>query len=180
MVAQEPENVVGVTLFFLYIIAALLLTTLLTKDVWKVHEHRVRSTDRHQKPQIHHAGGPKFELNISLFATLAALSFTVLSYHMLNFLVQSYQSWTLSAGSMLSCQGSQSHSSTPYYNKNIPGNIPLVQIWKWATHSNLFQNFGEAICNDPHRFWWTQLTLTYSYGWNIYMAIQGVCRRLVP
>jgi len=101
MVVQEPENVVGATIFFLYIIAALLLTTLLTKDVWKACENRVRSTDRHQKTQIHHAGGPKFEPTISLFATLAALSFTMLSYHMLNFLVQSYQSWTLSAGSML-------------------------------------------------------------------------------
>jgi hypothetical protein len=37
----------------------------------------------------------------------------------------------------------------------------------------LFQDFAEVICNDPRHYWWTQLALLYSLGWNIYMSVEG-------
>ncbi len=175
MAVQEPENVTGATIFFLYIIAALLLTILLSRDGLKAFASRSNFTNKRQKSQIRPAGGPGLELGISLFAALATLSFAVLSYHMLDFLVQSYQSWRFLAEDTFSSQGSQVHSSTTYHNDSILEKIPRVQIWNWATQSNLFQKFGEVICNDTHRFWWTQLALIYSCSWNIYMKIQGGC-----
>lgn len=95
-----------------------------------------------------------------MLLVMSGLSFTSLSFYMLKFLIHSYAQWT--RGNRLVEYEFQDQT---YYNPQ--------EIWKWVTGSTLFKDFAEAICNDPSRFWWTQLALLYSMAWNLYMSVEG-------
>ncbi len=161
MTTLKDQNVLGAIVFFSYIAAALGLTGLVTSDLKK--EFSAWSSRRVRDRNV----------RVCLFAALSTLSFAVLSYHMLDFLIQSYQSWSMSS--------SLAHPAPPRTFQTFHAAIlwprtwtwASTSIWTWSISSNLFQDFGEVICNDPHRFWWTQLALVYSFGWNMYMSIQG-------
>ncbi|KAI1610348.1 hypothetical protein EDD36DRAFT_323018 [Exophiala viscosa] len=158
MSARSQENVVGAIIFFSYIVAALLLTGILCNDVQKAFSNRQRKNQQSLQDQ---------KARISLSAALATLSFAVLSYHMLSFLIQSYQAW--STGSVSSSTSPVTFHAFRYAVKNL---VPS-EIWAWAVNSTLFRDFADVICNDPDHFWWTQAALLYSYAWNVYMSVEG-------
>ena len=151
------ENPLGAIIFFSYIVAALGLISLISYDLCKAY-----------KIYPHPSVQAEALINTNLiltFASLAAISFSVLSYHMLNVLIYSYLAWADSANTLL-LQPSSSYG-------NMLNNISNLHIWTWAKSSTLFKDFAENICNDPVRFWWTQQALSLSIGWNTFMAIEG-------
>ena len=153
MSSHLEENTIGALLFYGYILSALFLTGLICRDL--AGEYFATCKDRQVQPRPQkRIALPRTEkqIQISTLAALSFLSFSVLSYHMLNFLIHSYQTWTI-----LSPQRALSATS----------------VRTWSTQSRLFREFGEVICNDPRRFWWTRLALTYSLGWNVYMTTEG-------
>ncbi|EXJ64125.1 hypothetical protein A1O7_00461 [Cladophialophora yegresii CBS 114405] len=160
MSTQTRENVVGALIFYAYIAGALALTGLICRDLMIMYNRFSGQKRKDVQVLRKDCGRAKrgTQSRVSILAALSALSFAVLSYHMLNFLIQSYQSWA----------PSESLSD-----------VSFPKIWKWSVHSRLFRDFAEAIINDPHRFWWTNLALTYSLGWNVYMSIEGF-RKSIP
>ena len=135
-VTDGQRNVSGAIFFFLYIIAALVFTGLIVSDLYKA---RLSSSQRAPRN-----GTSALRLRTTIL--LACLSFASLSYHMLDFLVVSYSSWL-------------------HNNLNSSGTGPwrIEQIWQWASHSTLFQNFTEAILDSPQGYFWTRKTLVYSF-----------------
>jgi hypothetical protein len=151
MTGTDSDNVVGALLFYAYMIAALGLTGLICKDLCR--DYSCRSLSRAQPKGKNDAQTPApRSWRVPALMILSGISFVTLSYHMLNFLVQSY------------------HARYPAYNLS---DVSLPSIWKWSVESTLFRDFTEVICNDPRRFLWTNAALAYSLGWNTYMAVEG-------
>lgn len=179
MSVPTQDNVLGAVVFFSYIVAALLLTGILCIDVQKAFSNRVLSTvqrQQRQTPRQVKEAGPDRKASTSLLAALATLSFAVLSYHMLNFLILSYQSWSSSAPILPATLPATPQVTWHAFHSAL-GNLSSGNIWTWAVESTLFRDFAEVICNDSHRFWWTQAALVYSYTWNVYMSIEGTSLR---
>jgi hypothetical protein len=151
---EGQDNVLGAVLFFSYILAALGLTGLISSDLLKAYNTVLNSK-----------ANPSQRINLVLvFAAFAAISFSSLSYHLLNVLISSYVEWAKTASIPL----------TPSFFGGLGDNsVSLPNIWTWARSSALFQDFAEVICNDAVRFWWTQQVLLLSIGWNTFMAIEG-------
>ena len=154
---ESPDNVLGAIIFFSYIVTALGITGLIVSDLSKAY----RAFSKSQANTIHRSN------LILAFASFAAISFSGLSYHMLNVLIHSYLTWVESANMPFprTLFGTLTGLTT--------GELSLLDIWTWAKSSTLFTDFAEVICNDPVRFWWTQQALLLSIGWNTYMAIEG-------
>lgn len=164
------DNVLGATIFFAYIAAALLLTGFLTWNLMHTYQRRTTSNVRHVNGHGSVPGNP--DRKIKTAAAMAGLSFATLSYHMLHFLIQSHRRWKSSKEQpFFSETYNTSHSALGSLEK-IKGH----RIWEWAKESTLFEDFGRAICGDPRSFWWTHLVLVYSFGWNLYMSVEGQSR----
>ncbi|KAJ9607150.1 hypothetical protein H2200_008222 [Cladophialophora chaetospira] len=162
MPTLDGDNVTGALMFFAYMVAALVLTGLICRDL--LNEYSTTRRECHTQSRDKNGNETKgrrsneTQAQVSIIAALATLSFAALSYHMLNFLIQSYQSWAPS---------------------DSLRDVSMSKIWRWSTKSTLFQDFAETINNDPGRFWWTNLALTYTFGWNVYMTVEGA-RHSIP
>lgn len=159
--ASSPisENTIGATIFLLYIVAALGLTGLISYDLVKAYNAFASSRTSTRAP---------FQINsVLIFSALAALSFSVLSYHMLNVLIYSYVAWAR-----------DSQVSLPRSLFDV--NLSQLYIWTWAKSSTLFRDFAETICDDSLRFWWTQQALSFSMMCNIFMAVEGEWFKSIP
>jgi hypothetical protein len=156
--APNPENVLGAIVFFCYIFVALGLTGLISYDLFKAYQALSRADSKTNTSRRSNL--------VLLFATFAAISFSALSYHMLNVLYHSYVTWV--EGSEIPLGRTSFGTLSGLTNGNL-----YLNIWTWAKSSTLFQDFAEVICNDPVRFWWTQQALLLSIGWNTFMAIEG-------
>ncbi|KAK5052554.1 hypothetical protein LTR84_002419 [Exophiala bonariae] len=159
---QDINNVVGASIFFAYIVAALALTTFLTWDLIVAHRRwNTCSPSRRGNGQNH---ARELDRKIKTATSLAVLSFTTLSYHMLHFLIRSHQQWTLRQEPIF---------SNIVTTDSVFSTMTNLRIWEWAKGSTLFEDFARVICCDPRRFWWTHLVLLYSFGWNLYMSVKG-------
>ena len=153
MSKKSDSNVVGALTFYLYIVAALLLTGSICRDLLGEYYSKPSRTKKKAKSEVKDGSRQETFFQISVLAVLSTLSFAMLSYHMLSFLILSYQTWAPS---------------------HFPEDVSLSSVWIWSTNTQLFHDFAETISDDPCRFWWTQLALTYSFGWNVYMTIEGI------
>jgi hypothetical protein len=156
-IEKSPDNVLGAVVFFLYILAALGLTALISSDLVNLYGVFLRSKMN-----------TSYRSNLVLaFAAFAVISFSSLSYHLLSVLIYSYAEWAEKA-----------HVPLPQtffgaFSGLTNGSLSFLNIWAWAKSSTLFQDFAEVVCNDAVRFWWTQQALLLSIGWNTFMAIEG-------
>ena len=173
---EEVSNFLGALIFFSYLVAALSLTSLITYDLFNLYnarkdaarqQHDHKSTTSTTKSGNGSATVSPLRLGLSVL--FAILSFAVLSYHMLFFLIDSYTNYCRAhsllypvtpveaVGSILS----PTSASSPLY------------IWTWATHSTLFEDFAHSIVSQPACWWWTEKALLFSFAWNCFMAIEG-------
>lgn len=131
--SQDEPNVPGALLFLAYIVAALYFSLRVWIIIWNRYTSiRAKSSARE-----------RLKIFTSFCVTL--LSFTVLSYNMLLFLIISYKEWA------------QRHA--------IQGN-PLLEpalLWQWMSHSTLFEDFARSLIATPARSVWTQLALLQTY-----------------
>ncbi len=154
------HNLFGAIIFFSYIAAALTVTGTIVYDLWSLHSSRPWTARRAKH------GRSRLRMQSSIVMTL--LSFSTLSYHMLCFLIDSYLKWSIQTKTAApsSIQGDGSLLG-------VSGKRTETQIWRWATSSTLFQDFAEAIVDNPKAYFWTEKALLYSFVWNCYMAEKG-------
>lgn len=146
------DNYFGALIFWSYILAALGLTGLISRSLWSIHRTGTAAASQ----SVGRQG------NVRLFSGLSVLSFSVLSYHMLYFLIDHYTAWT------------------PIHDVKLPRGLEELltrntasTVWKWSHTSSLFQDFARELCEGPRHFWWTSQSLLFSFQWNILMAVQG-------
>ena len=154
----ETSNTIGAIVFIFYVLDAIVLTALLSRDLvkeWLYLPKRMRNDE-------------KLQNRLQAFTALAFLSFSVLSYHMLDYLVESYEAWAQDRNIALPSQ---------FYGKGglfgpSQQRAPL-HIWTWLRTSTLFHDFARSICEPSQHFWWSQQALLATMSWNLYLSIEG-------
>jgi len=141
--AHGPKNFLGAAIFWLYVLFALAFTATIASTLFELHQ-RHRVTDNNALRTRH----------VWVFGFFSLLSFSTLSFNMLEVLIQSFQLW--------------SHGQYPSLLTGY-----LAAIWNWSITSNLFQDFGEAIVANSARFLWTQSALLATIAVCFFMAMQG-------
>ena len=158
-VSQEPplNNLSGALIFTAYVLSALFLTAFITSSLGV--QYKKYSQKREHGREKH----------IQIFSALSVLSFSTLSYHMLNYLIVSYQAWSKRHGYQLpsSLFGSNSLLGTREQRVSL-------HVWSWLTNSTLFADFATTICSSNARFWWTQQALLITMAWSVFMSLEGV------
>lgn len=138
---EDQLNYLGATIFWLYILAALAFTAIILKTL-----HDMRGSKNSQRTSN--------ERQVNLFGTLAAISFAVLSYNMLDVLIQSYTLWAR--------------------NHNLSlDDTSLNSIWRWSITSTLFQDFGNAIVHNSARYLWVEASLLATLCTCLHIGIEG-------
>lgn len=173
---KTGPNVLGALIFFGYIIAALVLTWRIFSNIvalmmrkstetervgkwdggnWSSSQKRALSTKRRKEKE--RSKGWRY------FPVAASVSFAVLSWNMLMFLVNSYMTWTTKKELPLADDLRTLHGIA----------FQLQQIWAWSTHTTLFQTFAEFLLSSPETWKRIRLVLLYSYGLNMWMSFLG-------
>jgi hypothetical protein len=150
---EEPTNYLGATIFWLYIVFALVFTGKTLQTLYHLYTTTYKTKESKHTKQIW------------LFSTLALLSFATLSATMLNVLIQSFNQKTL----LLQQPPSSKNGNT--------NNLPLA-IWNWSTTSSLFADFAEGLVQDSARFFWAQTALLATLSTVIYMGTEGRQRQI--
>merc|ERR1712093_2252 len=133
------ENLVGAGIFLSYIAAALFFTSRVVG--------RIR---RQYKSHSATAGRAESTKDMNVFVTLACISFIVTSYNMLSFLFLSFSHYCKAHG----------RPSPSFANASLEAaSDALPLIWDWISHSNLFEDFVQAIVKTPQGWWWAQANL---------------------
>lgn len=148
------SNYFGATLFIFYIIAALVLTKLALQSL--LRDYRIafqRPPRQGQQHVVGHRMEHKRQRRLRTFSALALLSFAVLSYNMLSFLVSSYLHW---------------HDNTQPLASH-----GLGSIWKWMTTSTLFLDFAKDLCRNSYAFEWTSEAIAATMLQSFFMGAIG-------
>ena len=80
---DDNLNYLGAAIFWLYIVAALYLTSLIVQTLYSLSQNGAVNERRQQG-------------DVLIFSGLAGLSFATLSFNMLNVLIQSFDAWSQS------------------------------------------------------------------------------------
>ena len=160
MSPHEPSpssyNLSGAVIFTAYVTSALFLTAFiaydLTKSYWAL-------TPSYLAKRV---GRSSINTHVCTIFSLATLSFSVLSYHMLNFLFLSYTAWAQDRGIPL-----------PLSSLGRRGLVGEIHIWQWLTNSTLFLDFAKEICATWPRYWWASQALWATLGVCCFMALHG-------
>ena len=137
---DEQLNLLGATIFWLYILFALILTATIIETILEISPSNQGQHERRKQTR--------------LFAALALISFTTLSYNMLNVLIQSYTLWARQHGLTVA-------------------DTSIRSIWTWSITSTLFQDFGEAIVQNSARYLWAQTNFLATLCVCLFMGIEG-------
>ena len=172
----EASNILGALVFFSYIIAALSLTGVIVYDLFQLHKAQPDGERQRDDPKSPTTATPGARspttaspLRLGLSVLLAVLSFTMLSYHMLFFLIRSYIAYCQAESLPLPLTPMEAAWALIGSSQASP----RLYIWTWATHSTLFQDFAYSILSKPVYWWWTQKALLFSFAWNCIMAQEG-------
>ena len=156
---KETTNTTSAIIFITYILAGLFLTGLISCDLINTYiflPQSLRVRDGLQK-------------QIQIFISLAVLSFSVLCYHLTDFLIESYQEWAIDRDIEL-----------PYrlYGKmGLLGPSPQrtqIYIWTWLQTSSLFQDFTQAVFQSYESYWWTLQALLMTMAWSVFLSQEGM------
>lgn len=149
------KNYFGAFIFICYILAALVATSSITLSLWR--QYRALNDSSRQA----------IEARLQVFTALAFLSFSLLSYHMLHFLIVRYSNW-------------RQHRSYDTTEPNIDWKLSFnavigfaEDIWAWLSTSSLFQDFANTICSNASRYWWTSQALLMTMGWSVFMSVES-------
>ena len=154
----ETRNLTGAIIFTAYVIAALLLTALLSRDLVNAYLYLPKSL--RNQDGLHK--------QLQAVAGLCVMSFSVLSYHMMDYLIESYQTWANNRGIALPYQLCGKMGLLGSEQQRAP-----LYIWTWLKTSTLFQNFAQTIVVPSEHFWWTQQALLVTMAWSVFMSIEG-------
>ena len=134
-------NYLGAVIFWLYIVAALFFMGVVIYTI--VTLPGSSSTSKQQLSQ-----------DVAIFSILAFISFAVLSFNMLNVLIQSFKAW---------------------YGHNITlTELRVEDIWSWSIESTLFRDFAEALVSTTPRQYWMQAALLATMSVGLFVGSEGV------
>lgn len=153
------HNTTGACIFTGYVLAALLLTVVISLDLYQAYHYRpsVSSKQKNQSSK-----------QLQLFVALAVLSFSTLSYHILSYLIYSYREWAELNGLAIQLNS--------YFSDRLLSSMNLgfvVHLWQWLTESTLFYHFAKTICQNSANFWWTLQALLVSAASALFISIEG-------
>jgi len=141
-------NYFGATIFIGYMIAALILTGLIIQSLRNSYDE---VTTKHRGRVLNHG-------LLCAYIGAASLSFAVLSYTMLSFLIASYQEWCHDRNVIVSTLST----------------IDLISsIWHWTISSTLFLDFARSLCSTQANYYWVMQALLGTMITNITMSSAG-------
>jgi hypothetical protein len=150
--ANAPTNYFGTFLFLSYILAALCLSIFLLHQLYnKFSVKQARQSDNASQKR-----------DILLFSALAAVSFSALSFNMVNVLTDSFLHW---------------YSQTKWVRRRPPISETVPYLWPWMMESTLFTNFALDLVSTPETEFWSTIALLWTMGVSKYMAIEGRWQR---
>lgn len=171
------DNIAGAIIFFSYIIAALFFTGWIIADILSISgtSQNLKQDDQMNNARVDVTNNQRIEAtpeeigtkknHRKIFPVAASISFAVLSWNMLNFLITSYLEWWHMQGAP---------SADPISSISRFRSL-FFSIWVWATNSSLFQTFAEDLLTSSRAWQTTYLALLYSYTWNLWMSNIGKC-----
>lgn len=155
--SSEVSNVTGAIVFVIYVLAALSLTTFLTYSLLTTYV----SLDPIYKRLI--------DQKLQMMTVLSCVSFSVLSYNMLNYLIVSYKAWTTARNIPLPTDSYELVKIVSYSDRALH-----LYLWQWLTTSTLFRDFAQTICRANGPFFWTGQALVTTMAWSIFMSVEGL------
>lgn len=155
--SDEVSNVTGAIVFVAYILAALVLTTFLTYSLLATYV----SLDPAYKRLI--------DKKLQITAILSCVSFSVLSYNMLHYLIVSYKAWATARSIPLPANPFGLFEIVSYSDRP-----PQLYLWQWLKTSTLFKDFAQTICMADGAFFWTGQALVTTMAWSIFMSVEGL------
>ncbi|KAF1969311.1 hypothetical protein BU23DRAFT_591695 [Bimuria novae-zelandiae CBS 107.79] len=145
--ANPPFNYLGSTLFLSYILLALFFTFGISILLYSQYK-RIPSLKLSQEIKDARTR------HIKIYAFLASISFAILSYNMLSFLIQSLTAWARM--------------------KNLMGiRVGLLDLGNWTLETNLFESFAQELVRKRPGAVWTQVGLLGTWFWNVWMAYKA-------
>jgi hypothetical protein len=145
--ASPPFNYLGTTLFLSYILLALYFSFSISTSLYAQYK-------RLSSPKIAEDVKNARIRHIKIYAFLAFVSFAILSYNMLNFLIQSLTVWART--------------------QNLLGRrVSLLGLRYWMLETNLFGRFARELVGERSSAFWTQAALLQTWFWNVWMAYKG-------
>ncbi|KAL5404169.1 hypothetical protein PMIN06_003283 [Paraphaeosphaeria minitans] len=142
--ANPPFNYLGTTLFVSYILLALYYSLSISSSLYAQYKRlpSLRLAEDVKNARSRH---------IMIYAFLASVSFAILSYNMLNFLIQSLTAWART--------------------QNILGRrVSLLGLRYWMLETSLFGTFAQELVGNRPSAFWTQAALLQTWFWNLWMA----------
>ncbi len=161
--ASSECNLAGAVIFVVYVVSALFFTGVIICVLLYSPGHRSAPTTSRKYQGFSH------ENKLQIFAALSVLSFAVLSYNMMSFLIFSYEAWALGKGIKVPSRIFGRDGLFDLQQRKIH-----IYVWEWLTSSTLFRDFAETICGNSARYWWTQEALLVTMAWSFFMSIEGV------
>ncbi|KAL8722408.1 MAG: hypothetical protein Q9225_001087 [Loekoesia sp. 1 TL-2023] len=156
---NQMPNVTGAVIFVGYVLAALLLTTLIVVNLYRAYLSRPSWSSKEPS---------RVSNQFQVFVALAVLSFSTLSYHMLNYLIYSFRAWAEPEGLAI--------LPGLHISKGLLSSSNLgftAHLWQWLTESVLFYDFAKTICQNSANFWWTLQALLVSMASALFISIEG-------
>ncbi|KAF2438169.1 hypothetical protein P171DRAFT_424267 [Karstenula rhodostoma CBS 690.94] len=145
--AHPPFNYLGTTLFLSYILLALYFTLSISTSLYAQYKRlpSLKLAEDVKNARTRH---------IKIYAFLASISFAILSYNMLNFLIQSLTVWART--------------------QNLLGRrVSLLGLRYWMLETNLFETFAQELVSKRPNAFWTQAALLETWFWNVWMAYKA-------
>lgn len=155
---EEMVNTGGAVIFVFYVVAAITFTGFICLDLVNTYLYLPRSL--YQKHGL--------QKNVQIFAGLATLSFSFLSYHMMDYLIESYLQWANYRSIRLPVQLYGKGGLLGPASERTP-----LYLWTWLSTSTLFYNFARTICEPYEHYIWTEQALLVTMGWCLFMSIEG-------
>ncbi|KAF2713979.1 hypothetical protein K504DRAFT_530870 [Pleomassaria siparia CBS 279.74] len=160
--ANPPTNYLGTGLFLGYIALALVCTGWIMWDSWTRYDALIASPksekasantkDESEKKEETPSQGLDIRnaraRHIKIYAVLASISFAMLSFHMLNFLIASYQQW----------------------NGGGSADLSVEKMKSWMLETGLFESFAMELVDDGPSTVWMQIGVMGIWFWGVWMS----------
>jgi hypothetical protein len=158
--ANPPYNILGSALFIAYIILALYCTTTITFSLYRQYASisSVKSDKKTEDEQLKKRQNAR-KRHVKIYGFLASISFATLSYHMLSFLIESYDDWASNKWLLIRT-------------------ISWAHLKGWMWDSTLFESFAKELVQDGASTVWVQAAILATWFWNVWMAAKGKSIRI--
>lgn len=154
--ANPPTNVLGTALFLSYIAVALYCSASSTLSLY--NKYATISSGKPGKNKGDEAAEQvknTRKRHIKIYAFLASISFAMLLFNILSFLIKSFVRWSRS-------------------RDLEPTHVTVARLQNWMLESSLFESFANELVRDGPSMVWTQAAILATWFWNIWMAAKGM------